>query len=202
MKTLPINLKLEGLNILMVGGGGMAAEKLEKLLPHRPRLTLVSPEVTPDVRAMIDQHGIHYLPECYRAEHLAGQQLAFGATDDRDVSRRLYADTRGSGVLINAVDLPECCDFIMPAVVSGAHFTLAISTGGMAAGLSRQMREQLESAVRQEDGILELLEKIRTLLKRKVVTFDARRERLWQILRELEVMERRGANEAPPGGGE
>ena len=199
MKTFPINVKLAGLPVLMVGGGAMAAEKLEKLMPHHPRLTLVSPQLDTQVEQLVAAHGIHCLREPYAAKHLKGHRLVYAAAEDLSVNRQVYADTRGMCMLVNAVDMPDCCDFIMPAVVSGEHFSIAISTGGTAAGYARQLREQLEAAVQQEDDIVKILEQIRAVFKRKVDTFAARRERLWEILRELEGMERNGsAQPCPP----
>ncbi|MCE9616577.1 MAG: bifunctional precorrin-2 dehydrogenase/sirohydrochlorin ferrochelatase [Lentisphaerae bacterium] len=191
MRTFPINITLTGLKVLVVGGGAVAAEKLEKLIPHRPRLTLVSPQLAPVTERLVREHALTWLPEPYATAHIGDHRLVFAATDDNAVNRRIYEDTRGLPVLVNAADLPACCDFIMPAVVSGEHFTLAISTGGLAAGYARQWREQLEAAVAQEDTILDLLDRIRTQLKRKVETFPARRARLWEILKELEQLERR-----------
>lgn len=198
MKTFPINLRLEGMRVLMVGGGAVALEKLEKLLPHRPCLTLVSPEVCPEVATLIAAHGCRHIQDVYRPEHLEAQQLVIGATNDREVNRRLHADTRARGLLLNAVDMPAYCDFIMPAVVAGEHFSVAISTGGVAAGMARQVRLQLEESVRAEDGILEVLEKVRALLKRKFDTVAARKARMWQMLNELERVEREGDPARPP----
>lgn len=197
MKTFPINLRLEGMRVLMLGGGAIAHEKLEKLLPHRPRLTLVSPAVRDDVRALLAAHGHPWICDVYRPEYLAGQQLVIAATGDRELSRQVHADTRCSGTLLNAVDIPAYCDFIMPAVVAGDHFSIAICSGGMAAGMSRHVREELEAAVRGEDEILEVLEKIRALFKRKYATVAERREKMWQVLRELERIEK---NPAADGG--
>lgn len=190
MKTFPINLKLEGLRLLMVGGGAVALEKLEKILPYRPALTLVSPEVRPEVAHLIATHGLRYIQDVYRPEYLDGQQLVIGAANDREVNRQIHADTRARGLLLNAVDMPAYCDFILPAVVAGEHFSVAISTGGVAAGMARQVRLQLEESVRAEDGVLEVLDKIRTLLKRKLDTVEARKARMWEILGELERVER------------
>lgn len=194
MKTFPINLKLEGMRLLMVGGGAVALEKLEKILPYRPAITLVSPEVRPEVAHLIATHGLRYIQDVYHPEHLDGQQLVIGAANDREVNRQIHADTRARGLLLNAVDMPAYCDFIVPAVVAGEHFSVAISTGGVAAGMARQVRLQLEESVRAEDGVLEVLDKIRTLLKRKFDTVEARKARMWEILGELERVEREHAH--------
>lgn len=188
MQTFPINLRLADVPVLVVGGGAVAAEKLERLVPHRPRLTLVCPDLAPQTAALVATHGILHRREGYRPEHLDGQRLVFAATSDPALQRRIYDDTRSRGLWVNTVDVPATCDFILPAVVAGQHFSLAISTGGLAAGYARHLREELEAAVQQEDGVLEVLEAIRAMLKRKVSTFDARRERLREILRELDEL--------------
>ncbi len=197
MKTFPVNLKLDGMKILMIGGGAVALEKLEKILPYGPEITLVSPEVRPEVTRLIVRHRLRYIPERYRPAHLEGQQLVIGAANDPEVNRQLHADTRDRGLLLNAVDMPAYCDFIVPAVVAGEHFSIAISTGGLAAGLARHTREQLESAVRAEDGVLEALDQLRALLKRRHATVEARKAFVWRVLRELECIEHGAPDKAP-----
>lgn len=191
MKTLPLNVNLAGMKILVVGGGPLAEEKLQKLLPYGPEVTLVSPALCEGVAAMVRDGRVRHVCDRYKPEYLPGHRLVFAATGDRLVHEQIRCDTRGRCCLLNTVDTPDLCDFIMPAVVQGEHFALAISTGGKAAGLARHLREELEASLCQEDGILELLDRIRHVFKRKHRTFAERRERLKAILHELDAIEGR-----------
>ena len=195
MKTLPISVNLEGMPVLVIGGGSQALEKIEKILPYGPALTVLSPELDPGLRALIAEHGIRYWEGRYAPEQLEGFRLVFAAVNDPAVSARIHADTRGRPLLLNAVDVPRYCDFMMPAVVQGERFSIAVSTGGEVAGFAKQLRQQLEGAVAREDELVEVLAKIRRIFKRKYDTFQDRRERLWEILNELEALEKRGASD-------
>ncbi len=189
MKTLPINLSIEGQRVLVIGGGFFAVQKVERLIAYNPELTIVAEQVSDELRTMIDTHGITQLSEPYRAEHLDGFAIVYSAVEDRAEAERIYEDSRKRSVLLNTVDSPELCDFIMPAVVQGEHFALSISTGGKAAGLSKQLREELEVSLAQEDEILDLLEQVREIFQKKYASFEERRDHLRTILEELRALE-------------
>lgn len=193
MKTLPINLNLDGMAVLVIGGGTQALEKINKLLPYVPALTILSPALDPELRDLVAAGDIRYWQGPYQPEKLDGFRLVIAAVNDPAVSERIYSDTRSRPVLLNTVDDARFCDFIMPAVVQGEHFAISISTGGQAAGLSRQLRMQIEAAVAQEDELVGALGRIRELFKRKYDTFPERRKRLWAILDELETLEKLSA---------
>lgn len=190
MKTFPIHLKVEGLKVLLVGGGALAFEKLERLVLYDADVTIVSPKLSPKVAAIVLENDVRHLVESYCKDHIGTNRIIYAAADD-ETNARIYDDTRKLPVLLNTVDAPDFCDFIMPSVVQGDHFTLSVSTGGKAAGLSKQMREQLEQYLGKEDDILLQLDKIRDVFKRKYVTFNERRDRLREILEELEGIEQR-----------
>jgi precorrin-2 dehydrogenase/sirohydrochlorin ferrochelatase len=189
VKTLPIHLNITGRNVLVIGSGEFAIEKIERLLPYGPDITVVSESPSDGLAALIESNGITQLPEPYRAEHLQGYKIVYSAVEDRAEAERIHRDTRESPVLLNTVDTPEFCDFIMPAVVQGEHFAISISTGGKAAGLSKQLREQLQDSLEQEDDVLELLEQVRAIFQGKYDSFGERRDHLRKILDELRQME-------------
>jgi len=189
VKTFPIHLKVEGLKVLLVGGGHLALEKIERLVQYEADVTIVCPDLSPEVAAIVAEHDVRHLAESYCKDHIGNHRIIYAAADD-ETNARIYDDTRKLPVLLNMVDAPDFCDFIMPSVVQGEHFTLSVSTGAKAAGLSKQMREQFEQYLRREDDILVQLDKIRDVFKRKYDTFNERRDRLRQILEELERIEK------------
>ncbi|MDA1044407.1 MAG: bifunctional precorrin-2 dehydrogenase/sirohydrochlorin ferrochelatase [Verrucomicrobia bacterium] len=191
MKTLPINVVVEGLPVLVIGGDFEAYEKVEKLLAFGAEITVLSPTLNADLTALRDDEKIVHLAERYTPDNLEGFRLVFVGDLEESVRERIRSDSRELGLLFNAVDMPHLCDFIMPACVQGRNFTIAICTGGKAAGLSCQLREQLEASVAQEDEILDVLDSIRTIFKRKFDTFSERREHVWAILKELEAIEKK-----------
>ena len=167
----------------------MALEKIERLVQYESDVTIVSPDLSSKVGAIVAEHDIRHLDECYCKDHIGTHRIIYAASDD-ETNTRVYDDTRELSVLLNTVDAPDFCDFIMPSVVQGEHFTLSVSTGGKAAGLSKQMREQLEQYLAKEDDILLQLDKIRDVFKRKYETFNERRDRLREILDKLNRIEK------------
>ena len=189
MKTLPININIAGQKVLVIGSGDIAIEKIERLLPYESELTVVAEQPSVALQSLIDANKIRHFAEPYRSAHLQGHKIVYAAIDDRALAESIYRDTRETPVLLNTVDMPGYCDFIMPAVVQGQHFALSISTGGKAAGLSKQLREQLEASLGQEDDILELLKNVRQIFQKKYDSFSERRDHLRKILDELGAIE-------------
>lgn len=194
MKTLPINVVIEDLPVLVIGGDFEALEKVEKLLSYGADITVLAAELSDGLAALAAEGRIRHICERYTPEHLKGYRLVYAADQCEARRKQIRDDTRALGVMFNAVDMPDLCDFIMPAAIQGKHFTLSICSGGKAAGLSRQLREELEASLSQEDEILEVMDQIRTIFKRKYDTFGERRKRIRAILDELQAMER---GEAP-----
>jgi precorrin-2 dehydrogenase/sirohydrochlorin ferrochelatase len=151
MRYLPILVDLAGRRCLVVGGGAVAARKAETLLAADARVTVVAPEIgdeltrlaARDVRVALERRP-------YRHGDLDGAALAFAATDDPDVQERVSRDGRASGVLVNAVDEPERCSFVMPAVLDRDPLLVAVSTSGASPALARRIRDDLAAALGPE----------------------------------------------------
>src|SRR6185436_16724707 len=104
MKFYPIFLRLEGRPCVVIGGGEVAERKVESLRAAGARVMLVSPELTPALRALLEQGEIEHRPRPYRPGDLAGAFLAFAATDDAAVNAAIAGEAESGGVLLNAVD--------------------------------------------------------------------------------------------------
>jgi precorrin-2 dehydrogenase / sirohydrochlorin ferrochelatase len=150
---------------MVIGGGEIAERKVESLLAAGARVTVVSPEVTTGLAALADTHEIVHHARPYRAGDLAGAVLAFAATDDQALHAAIAADASASGVLVNVVDRPQLCGFIMPAVVTRGDVTVAVSTGGTSPALARRIKRELEAALGDEYALAaEILGKLRPLV--------------------------------------
>ncbi|MEI6222098.1 MAG: bifunctional precorrin-2 dehydrogenase/sirohydrochlorin ferrochelatase [bacterium] len=189
MKTFPVNLVLQQMPILVVGGGAVAEEKVAKLLHFLPAITLVSPAINEYFEHIVNEGKVRYINDVYRKEYLEGQLLVVAATNDSAVHETIHEDTHQKGILLNTVDVPSLCDFIFPAMISGEHFVISISTNGKVAGYSRIVREELEQSIKAEDEVVEAIEKLRNYFKRKYHTVEERKGKLMKILRELEEQE-------------
>ncbi len=137
----PIVLDLAGRRAVVVGGGRVALRKARALADAGARVTAVAPRFLPE---FADEAGVGCIEATYTCEHLDGAVLVIAATDDEAVNRRVAQDAEGAGVLVNVVDVPEQCDFIVPAQVRRGDLLIAITTGGAAPSLSRRLRDRLE----------------------------------------------------------
>lgn len=144
MKTYPLFALIEDRSCLVVGGGPVGERKVRDLLTAGARVTLVSRELTPGLGQLAVQGRIRYVPGDFRPAHLEGMILVIGATDDQQVNALVSAAAQARGLLVNIVDQPELCTFIVPAQVRRGPLTLAVSTGGASPALARRLREELE----------------------------------------------------------
>src|SRR5688572_18016544 len=130
---------LEGRSVLVVGAGRVAHEKASGLLDCGAVVTVVAPEVAPEVAAL----PVEVLRRRYRRSDLAGRYLVVAATSDTAVNRRVFADAEARALLCNVVDVPELCSFILPALHREDPITVAISTGGASPALAQRLRDDI-----------------------------------------------------------
>ena len=165
MQYYPINLDIRGRNCLVVGGGRVGARKVRTLAQCGALVTVVSPEVAPQLTALVDGETVELKKRPYRSSDLDGMFLVIGATDDEDLNRRIHADAESRGILCNIADRPEICNFILPAIVTRGDFTMAISTAGKSPAFAKHIRKELENRFGPEYGeLLDLMGAVRRRL--------------------------------------
>jgi precorrin-2 dehydrogenase/sirohydrochlorin ferrochelatase len=145
MGYYPILVELAGRRSVVIGGGPVAERKVEGLLAAGARVTVISPALGPRLEALARQGRIRHLGRRYRPGDLEGYQLAFLATDDKEVSAAAAREGRERAVWVNAADDPARCDFILPSVLRRGELVVAVSTGGASPALARLVREELEA---------------------------------------------------------
>jgi precorrin-2 dehydrogenase/sirohydrochlorin ferrochelatase len=183
--TYPIMLDLTGRRALVVGGGKVALRKAQALADAGARVRVVAPEFLP---AFAADARLECIREPYAARHMEGVFLAVAATDDEAVNARVAADARAAGALVNVVDRPALCDFIVPSVVERGRLVLAISTGGAAPSLARRLRERLEEEFGPEYAtLLDALGEVRERYKSSDLP-EAVRRRLFERLTEDDIV--------------
>lgn len=144
MAYYPINLDIEGRRCLVVGGGKVAHRKASILLSFGASVVVASPEINSPLSELVHRGEIQHLSEEYNSSHLEGVFLVYGATGDEATNRRVAREAQERGILVNIVDAPELCTFIVPSVVRRGDLTISISTGGNSPALARSLREKLE----------------------------------------------------------
>ena len=165
MKYYPINLNIKDKRCLVIGGGQVAERKVENLLGAGAKVVVVSSRLTPKLGKLSCKSRIENIARNYRKGDLKGAVLAFGATNDPRVNRRILQEAREEGVLLNSVDDPKNCDFTVPSMVSRGDLLISISTGGKSPALSQKIRKELEESFGKEyETLLNLLSAVRERL--------------------------------------
>ena len=133
----PLMLVLEGVKVVVIGGGIVAERKIRSLLECKASIKVIAPNLTSGLSELVtDRHLVH-LARPYSKGDLEGASLVFVAIDDIDVSRLVAQEARHLSVPVNVVDRPELCTFIVPAVMRQGRLTIAISTGGASPAWAR-----------------------------------------------------------------
>jgi siroheme synthase-like protein len=144
MTLFPIFLDLSARRCVVVGGGTVAARKVDALLAAGADVTVVAPALTARLALHAADRRVRWIPREYRAGDLDDADLAFATTDDERVNDAVARDGRAHRVWVNAADDPARCDFHLSAVVRRGPLTVAIGTAGTTPALARVVREELE----------------------------------------------------------
>ncbi len=153
VKYYPINVNIDGKNCIVLGGGRVAERKVGSLLKCGGAVTVISPGLTPRLKTLLSQGSIQHTDRDYRPGDLKDAFLVFGATDDPRVNAEASQEARGNGILVNIVDTPEICNFIVPSVMDRDDLVIAISTNGKSPALAKRVRQELETLYGEEYGL-------------------------------------------------
>ncbi|HYW12466.1 MAG TPA: bifunctional precorrin-2 dehydrogenase/sirohydrochlorin ferrochelatase [Longimicrobium sp.] len=143
----PVMLDLARMRILVVGGGAVATRKVAGLLDAGGRPEVVSPEVTDELRGMIEGGGLVWHARAYRTGDAAQFRLVFAATDRADVNEWVADDGHAGGALVSRADEGGESDFHVPSHLRRDDVVVAFSTGGASPLLARRLRERLEAGI-------------------------------------------------------
>lgn len=147
MRYFPIFIDLDRQPVLIVGGGETAAQKLRLLARTRARVRLVAAELCPELAEAVAAGRAEWLAEAFQPAQLDGCRLVYAATEDPGLAARVAFAARAAGVPVNAVDRPQLCSFITPAIVDRDPVVVAIGSEGTAPVLVGRIRAMLEAAL-------------------------------------------------------
>ncbi len=183
MEFFPLFLRLEGERCLIIGGGQVAARKAELLLKANAQVVIVAPEVGPDIAALEAEHSVQILHRSFVDEDLDGCRIVIAATADGELNHHVAVTAGERNILINVVDDPKACSFIMPAILDRSPIVAAISSGGTSPLLARALRARLESLIPTSYGRLaRLAGDFRDTVKARLPSGLARRHFWEQVL--------------------
>lgn len=168
MGFIPIFLKVDGKQCLVVGGGDVAQRKVETLMAAGAAVTVVSLDFTPALAEYGESGRISTIRRAYQEGDMAGHDLVYAATANPDLGRRLFEEAARLNILINVADAPEYCSFIVPSVIRRGRLQVAISTEGASPALARNLRERMENWLGDElEVLLEVMAGARDWLRRR-----------------------------------
>jgi precorrin-2 dehydrogenase/sirohydrochlorin ferrochelatase len=179
----PVNLNLTGKKCMVVGGGKVAERKAATLLEHGAIIRLVSPEASENIRIWSEQGMIVWRRKLFQPEDLDSLFLVFIATGDTDINKEITALCHERGILVNAVDDPQNCDFYVPSILRRNSLCLAISTEGKSPLLAAKIRRELEEKIPEEYGEwVEILGRLRKRIRETDLDIDQRRKLLEAVV--------------------
>ena len=169
-------LKLTGRRCLVVGGGDVGLEKVEGLLACDGDVTLVSPEAIPALQALAAEGSIHWEQREYRRSDLERTFIAIAATGDTEVNIRVWEEAEERAMLVNVVDVPPLCNFILPAIVRTGPLAIAISTAGASPALAKRIKSEIAEEYGEPYARLaEILNEVRGWAKGTLPTYQDRK---------------------------
>jgi precorrin-2 dehydrogenase / sirohydrochlorin ferrochelatase len=171
-------LKLTGRRCLVVGGGDIGLEKVEGLLACDAAVTLIAPVAHPQLEELAREGSIAWERRQYAgATDLEGAFMAIAATDDTEVNIRVFDDAEQRAMLVNIVDVPPLCNFILPAIVRTGPLAIAISTAGASPALAKRMKREVSELFGEEYARLAvILNDARGWAKGTLPTYQDRKE--------------------------
>jgi len=182
MGYIPIFLDVTERQCVVVGGGEVAARKVETLLEAGAQVTVVSPQLSPPLEAFVARGLVTHIARDYERGDIFGCVLVYAATDDPKLHRELAAEARALGIPVNVVDVPGLCTFISPAVVNRGDLQIAISTGGASPAFAARLRRALENQFGTEYALtLEVLRAARRRLHAEEIDPANRTRRLKEL---------------------
>lgn len=194
----PVYLDLAGRLCVVVGGGAVARRKATTLSGYGADVVVIAPAVSEELLQMEADGLITVEQRGYVRGDLEGAFLVVCATDSEEVNRAVYAEADGRGCLVNVVDVPELCNFIVPSIVRRGGLQIAISTGGAAPVVAKRLRKRFQDEFGDEWAeYVSLMGEVRVLVMARVAGGEAVRKPIFEAIADSDLLERLRAGERP-----
>jgi precorrin-2 dehydrogenase/sirohydrochlorin ferrochelatase len=194
----PAYLDIKGKKCLVIGGGEVAERKVGLLIRCGAKVSVVSPDLAPGLEMLNSKGEITYIKGEFKEANLTDVFLVIGATDKKEINERIYREAQKRNILVNVVDSPELCNFIVPSVVERGDLIISISTCGKSPALSKKIREELEERYGIEYAeFLNLMGDLRKRISSQIADKD-KREEIYKRLVDSDIIDliRNGDDEA------
>ena len=182
-------LNVTGRRCVVIGGGEIAQRKVESLLEASALVDVVTPRAVAPLHQMAQSGQIGLSLRGYCSHDLEGAILAYAATDDDGLHKRIAADAKARGVFLNVVDRPQWCDFIVPSIARRGDLVVAVSTSGRSPAMARRVRQDIEAMLGPEyECVIDLFARLRRRLSDLKWSFD-RRKQVFDDLLDGQILE-------------
>jgi precorrin-2 dehydrogenase len=141
----PLMLDVRGRLALVIGGDHIAAEKAASLATSGANVHALSPTFSPAMVHLAEQQKVTLHQKAYERGDLAGAFVVIAATSDAQLMQAIWTETQERNQLLNIVDVPQYCTFILPSILRRGQLTVAVSTEGASPGLAKRIRHELEA---------------------------------------------------------
>lgn len=154
MSYYPVCLDLQGRSCVVVGGGKVAERKVKGLLACNAQVKVISPYLTEFLLQLHAEGQLEWLNRPYKKGDLSQTFLVIAATDDEQAQQMVQEEATQLNKLLNVADVPQRCNFILPATVRRGDLTIAVATGGKSPALAKKLRKELEKRIGPEYTVL------------------------------------------------
>ena len=185
----PVYIEMREQPCVVIGGGKIAEGKVEGLLAAKANVTVISPDLTANLRELVEEKKITYIARAYQPGDLTGAFMVICATDQTQINHQVWQEASANRQLVNVVDDTPRCNFIAPSILRKGDLSIAISTSGKAPALAVRLKERLQRELGPEyERFLELAGELREPLARQVQDFETRKA-LWYELVDSEILD-------------
>jgi siroheme synthase-like protein len=185
-ELFPVFLKLQQLRVLIVGGGYVGMEKLQAILSNSPSatITIVATKISDEIKELTkDYNTISLVEKPYDISDFDNIDIAIAAINDPVISRQVAMDAKSKGILVNAADKPELCDFYLGSIVQKGSLKIAISTNGKSPTVAKRLKEVIGDMI--PDEMESVLNNVQTIRKGINGSFDEKVKKLNELTKVL-----------------
>jgi precorrin-2 dehydrogenase/sirohydrochlorin ferrochelatase len=182
----PVFLKLQQLNVLIVGGGNVGLEKLSFMLKSSPHanVEVVAPRFLPELEALVAQHpSVTLTNKKFNRWMLCKRHMVIACTDDLKVNKRVFDLCRKRHLICNIADTPQLCDYYLGGIVTKGNVKIAISTNGKSPTTAKRLREFFEEII--PDDINTMVENLNEYRKTLKGNFEEKVQKMNEITESL-----------------